>query len=90
MATAAALRLPIVDDDGAFDEVLRARGMGPLVRGRVTTVQVNVGKRCNMACHHCHVEAGPQRTEVMPPHVAERVLEVGFGTGSPSCFSPSM
>ncbi len=76
MAAAAARRLPVVEDDGAFGDVLRVHGIDPLVRGRVTALQVNVGKLCNMACHHCHVEAGPRRTEVMPPEVAERVLEL--------------
>jgi radical SAM/Cys-rich protein len=37
---------------------------------------VNVGKLCNQACHHCHVEAGPKRTEIMPAAVAERILEL--------------
>lgn len=39
-------------------------------------LQVNVGKRCNQACHHCHVEAGPKRTEMMDTRTAERVLEL--------------
>jgi radical SAM/Cys-rich protein len=59
-----------------FEDCLRDHGLPPLRRARVTTLQVNVGKFCNMACHHCHVEAGPKRREVMPPEVAERVLEI--------------
>ena len=59
-----------------FDAVLAQHGKGPLVRDRVTTLQVNVGKLCNQVCHHCHVEAGPKRTEIMPRRVAERVLEL--------------
>jgi radical SAM/Cys-rich protein len=80
MDTLAARRLPIFEGGGApgeadrFAEVLRERGLWPLVRERVRTLQVNVGKRCNQACHHCHVEAGPKRTEVMPRSVAERVI----------------
>lgn len=35
-----------------------------------------MGKLCNMACHHCHVEAGPKRTEIMGQGVAERVIEL--------------
>ena len=31
-----------------------------------TTLQINVGKRCNQACRHCHVDASPTRTETMP------------------------
>ncbi len=61
---------------GDFAAALRASGAGPLVRGRVDTLQVNVGKRCNQACHHCHVEAGPTRPEAMGIAVAARVLEV--------------
>ncbi|MBI3071993.1 MAG: arsenosugar biosynthesis radical SAM protein ArsS [Deltaproteobacteria bacterium] len=60
----------------SFAGELRERGIGPLVRTRVTTLQVNVGKLCNMACHHCHVEAGPKRTEVMARPVVERVVEI--------------
>jgi radical SAM/Cys-rich protein len=47
-----------------------------LRRARVTTLQVNVGRRCDLACHHCHVEAGPKRTEAMDRRSAERVLEL--------------
>jgi radical SAM/Cys-rich protein len=57
-----------------FEGTLAAHGLGPLVRGPTTTLQVNVGKRCNQACHHCHVEAGPQRREMMTYEVAKRVL----------------
>jgi radical SAM/Cys-rich protein len=42
----------------------------------VTTLQVNLGKLCNQACSHCHVDAGPARTEVMSGRVAERILEL--------------
>jgi radical SAM/Cys-rich protein len=41
----------------------------------VDTLQVNVGKRCNQACRHCHVDASPTRTEVMPDDVVEACLE---------------
>ncbi|MDR3630595.1 MAG: arsenosugar biosynthesis radical SAM protein ArsS [Desulfocapsaceae bacterium] len=36
-----------------------------LQRGTTTTLQINVGRRCNLACRHCHVDAGAGRTEVM-------------------------
>jgi len=48
----------------------------PLLRARVTTLQVNVGLRCDLACHHCHVEAGPKRTETMDRRTANRILEL--------------
>lgn len=34
-----------------------------LVRKASQILQVNIGRLCNLACHHCHVEAGPKRTE---------------------------
>jgi radical SAM/Cys-rich protein len=46
------------------------------VRKYPATIQVNVGKLCNQACHHCHVDAGPRRTERMTRETAERVIEV--------------
>jgi radical SAM/Cys-rich protein len=47
---------------------------GALRAGRPSTLQVNVGKKCNQACRHCHVDASPQRTEVMPDDVVEACL----------------
>ncbi len=57
-----------------FDDLLARHGTAPLRRSRLTTLQVNVGKRCNQACHHCHVDAGPLRREQMDLRTAERVL----------------
>lgn len=59
-----------------FDALLRRHGFGPLRRARSRTLQVNVGKLCNQACHHCHVDAGPKRTERMMRETAERVIEL--------------
>lgn len=70
--------LPILNEsvDADFDEALQQHGIPRLRRKEVTTLQVNVGKFCNQACHHCHVEAGPGRTEIMQPDVADRILSV--------------
>ena len=57
-----------------FDATLASAGAGTLRRGSVATLQVNVGRRCDLACHHCHVEAGPNRTEMMDRPTADRVL----------------
>ena len=59
-----------------FERALQRHGLAPLRRGPVTTLQVNVGRRCDLACHHCHVEAGPKRTEALDLPGAERVLEL--------------
>lgn len=47
-----------------------------LKRRRLKTLQINVGKLCNQTCRHCHVEAGPRRTEQMTRETAERVIEL--------------
>jgi radical SAM/Cys-rich protein len=46
----------------------------PIRRGRLDTLQVNVGYRCNQSCVHCHVNAGPSRTEEMAADVIDVVL----------------
>ena len=46
-----------------------------------STIQVNVGARCNLACAHCHVEAGPHRTEAMDRATFEAVLAVAARPG---------
>jgi len=43
-------------------------------RGSLEILQVNLGYRCNLACTHCHVEAGPKRTENMNEETIEDVL----------------
>ncbi len=45
-----------------------------LRRGKLDTLQINVGYRCNQACFHCHVNAGPNRTEEMSGEVADSAL----------------
>jgi len=57
-----------------FETSLARHGAPPLRRGPVRTLQVNVGLRCDLACHHCHVEAGPKRTEALAHRDAERIL----------------
>jgi radical SAM/Cys-rich protein len=44
-------------------------------RGKLDTLQVNVGYRCNQSCFHCHVNAGPNRTEEMSAQVADVVIK---------------
>ena len=56
--------------------LLEAIPFPALARGRLDTLQVNVGYRCNQSCVHCHVNAGPNRTEEMSGEVADLVLAV--------------
>ncbi len=57
-----------------FDAHLASAGLAPPRRGAVRVLQVNLGRLCNLACHHCHVEAGPNRTENLDARAADRVL----------------
>lgn len=43
---------------------------------KMSVLQINVGRLCNMACKHCHMEAGPNRTEVMEKSVLEACLKL--------------
>ncbi|MCI0485316.1 MAG: arsenosugar biosynthesis radical SAM protein ArsS [Blastocatellia bacterium] len=56
-----------------FEEKLAAHGL-ELRAETVEILQVNVGKLCNQACKHCHVDASPKRTEIMTRETAEQVL----------------
>ena len=56
-ATLAGVRTP-----RTFEDAVAGCGHAPLRTASVTVLQMNVGKRCNQACHHCHVDAGPDRT----------------------------
>ncbi|MGF1604145.1 MAG: arsenosugar biosynthesis radical SAM (seleno)protein ArsS [Thermosynechococcaceae cyanobacterium] len=48
----------------------------PLTKQPITVLQINLGRRCNLACFHCHVEAGPKRTEELTPEVCDQLIEV--------------
>ena len=48
----------------------------PLQRGVLDTLQVNLGYVCNLSCAHCHVNAGPQRTETMGRATIEQVIDL--------------
>ena len=49
----------------SFPAAAAALPFPPLVRTALSTLQVNLGYRCNQACSHCHVNAGPTRSEMM-------------------------
>ncbi|MBU1222565.1 MAG: arsenosugar biosynthesis radical SAM protein ArsS [Gammaproteobacteria bacterium] len=56
--------------------LLQATDFPALRRGRLATLQVNLGYRCNQTCLHCHVNAGPNRTEAMDDANVERIPRV--------------
>lgn len=55
-----------------FQEQLNQHGVR-LARGTFQTLQINVGRKCNQTCTHCHVDAGPHRSEMMDEDTARRV-----------------
>jgi radical SAM/Cys-rich protein len=55
-----------------FESKLTHYGL-QLRRARLQTLQINVGRKCNQACRHCHVDAGPWRTEMVGEVVAHRI-----------------
>ena len=59
---------------GGFSEALSRHALS-LCRDRTTTLQVNVGLNCDLACRHCHLEAGPGRTEAMERAVMDAVID---------------
>ena len=56
--------------------LLQTTDFPPLCRGKLTTLQVNLGYRCNQSCLHCHVNAGPNRSEAMSDEIIELVPRV--------------
>lgn len=54
----------------------------PITRNRLTTIQVNLGYRCNQQCLHCHVNAGPNRTEMMSRETIDQVIEFLQSSGA--------
>ena len=57
-----------------FSETLTAHSL-PLRRSKTEVLQVNLGKLCNLACVHCHVNAGPKRKEIMTRGTVDRVID---------------
>ena len=66
----------VTDAIQPFAQRVKAEGQGLQRTSAPNTLQVNIGKLCNLACHHCHVEAGPTRTENMTRDVLDRLLEL--------------
>ena len=67
-----------------FGEKMRAVGLGPLSATGITVFQINVGKLCNQTCHHCHVDAGPDRREIMTRETVEFCLATLAQTDIPA------
>jgi radical SAM/Cys-rich protein len=66
-----------------FAEKLRLRGLS-LSRRAIDVLQVNLGRYCNLACIHCHVESGPTRREMMSRENVDAVLRFLARTSIPT------
>ena len=71
-------KLPVINQPArssvGFDSVLAQNNLELKAAG-IDTLQVNVGKLCNQACKHCHVDASPKRTEIMTRAVVDACLD---------------
>ncbi|GAC1435353.1 MAG: arsenosugar biosynthesis radical SAM protein ArsS [Ktedonobacteraceae bacterium] len=68
----------------SFSNAAASAGHLPLKAAGISILQINVGKRCNQTCAHCHVDAGPDRKEVMPRHVLDACLNFLAQTAIPT------
>lgn len=74
MSTTAA-KVQTRDTSVSFTQSLRMYGLGPLRRAPLRDLQINVGRLCNQACNHCHVDAGPKRTEIMTWETMQAIID---------------
>ncbi len=65
----------------SFERTLAESELPPLRADGVRVLQINVGKLCNQTCTHCHVDAGPERREIMTRETLEACLRVIASTG---------
>ena len=67
-----------------FETQLEHIGLLPLRATGITVFQINVGKLCNQTCRHCHVDAGPDRTESMARETAAQCIRALAQTDIPT------
>ncbi len=67
-----------------FTDMLAQSGLQPLRCTGIETLQVNVGRLCNMTCEHCHVDAGPDRREIMTRETVEACINALARTDIPT------
>ena len=67
----------------SFDDLLEQNGLSPLFASGIEVFQINLGKRCNQVCGHCHVDAGPDRMEIMTQETAAECIRTLERTSIP-------
>jgi radical SAM/Cys-rich protein len=77
-----------------FEQKLSETHLFPLHALKLETLQINLGKMCNQVCNHCHVDAGPDRKEIMTRETMQSCLDVirkqGIGTVDLTGGAPEM
>ena len=78
-------QVEVLDDHEAvgipsFESKLNELGHDPLKPAGIDIFQINVGKMCNQVCTHCHVDAGPDRKEIMTRETMQQCLDALEGT----------
>ncbi|MDN3669160.1 arsenosugar biosynthesis radical SAM protein ArsS [Echinicola jeungdonensis] len=68
--------IPTGKEETAFSSKLKSADLYPLKPTQIEILQINLGKMCNQVCKHCHVDAGPDRKEIMDRDVMKQCLEV--------------
>ncbi len=63
-------------NETSFKGMLKEAGLIPLLPREIEILQINLGKLCNQTCEHCHVDAGPNRKEIMTKEMLEECLNV--------------
>ncbi len=59
-----------------FTEKLKAANLYPLKPTHIDILQINLGKMCNQVCQHCHVDAGPDRKEIMTKETMQQCVDL--------------
>jgi radical SAM/Cys-rich protein len=65
-----------------FDEAIAPVYPQGLLAAGISTIQINIGLTCNLACRHCHVESSPKRKEQMDWEILEAVLRAAESIGA--------
>jgi radical SAM/Cys-rich protein len=77
-------RLAATTSCAAFQDRMSAAALAPLRPTGIQVFQINVGKFCNQTCRHCHVDAGPERTEQMSRETAQQCIRALAATDIPT------
>ena len=67
---------PKIESLKPFQKNMKSAGLFPLKPQALEIFQINMGKMCNQTCKHCHVDAGPDRKEIMTRETMQKILKI--------------